>query len=58
MKGDVLEVKADSTQNEFIGGQSLCNGERVINNIPAEEQAAPAGVNYVHCPPEGNEQVD
>jgi hypothetical protein len=37
MKGDVLEVKADRTQNEFIGGQSLCDDERVINNVPAEE---------------------
>ena len=58
MKRDVLEVKADRTQNEFIRGQTLRDGERVEDDVAAKDQAAPNRVNNVHRLSKWNKQVD
>lgn len=58
MKRDVLEVKTDSTQYKFIGGETLRDDERVIDDVTAKDQAGSDCVNDVHRPSEWDEHID
>ena len=55
---DVLEVKTDRTQNEFVRGQALRDHVGVIYDVAAKDQAASECVYEVHGPSKRNEHVD
>lgn len=54
----VLKIKADGTHNIFIGRQALVNIVCVVNNVTAENEAAPNGKDEVHGAAERNENAD